>query len=1168
MALKGDLESVPLGDVLQTLFQNEKEGTLKLNGPDYSKSIYCCAAGITLLEPEILTKRRFGDIVVAAGLSSRDELEKILKEFDDNRPIGQILISAGLIEQDTVNRILTIQVEEEIFSLFELSSGEFEFFENEKGSPTAEECGLPLFQVEGVVFEAARRMDEWAFIRKYVGDLDTVFIASGPPTEQDSPEVQKLLFSLNGRKTLRNIADALIASPFDVAKIAAELAKLGRIRPAEKHELLDLAQDLIDNDNIARAGTILKQLRPSLNNIVLGEEDVSSLADLFYKVGDILTATNLLLNKVREANESEAHGDSLTFLKQAHRIAPKDTRILSELAKISENLGDRDNRLQYMVSMAQVHINEEQHEAAIKVCREILEVDPHNLFVIEKMPDCLVNTHEKAEAIEFLEGIVEHLGKKGDPNLIVNIYRKILKIDPARKDIQEKLRKSQKRARTHSKKYLYMVGIAIILIGATFSWFVNTRPEEQSDMDRVAHAAMKLAQNDIQGARAMLLDIMNIIEDEEAKEQAQILLANIDQRASQGDRLKAEIEKKKYFDRLKESHQLVEEGCYDEAIIALKELSKEFDPVAFNKTTKEEAAKIIEGIKMEIPALKNQMNDFTTPAVEEEIVEVYEQYNPIITQEKAKTLSSLAQVLNDVSGEELFEDAVTESLIAEVEETAGKMEDLLDSLRDMEKRLERLTSLSDLSKLYDTAQQMETEGRLDEALVLYTQLVENYGEGTLKEEFTRKREDLQTFFDLLERIEQHTEKEEIEQAYELASGLVRDYEDPAHQDFVKIPVLLTTVPEAAHIRSQGRDLGTSPKVLYLQPDQSMNLSFEYEGYEHTFFVVDWKGGAVREYTLNRKTLFQVKLGGIVEGRPLLSGDSLYCASRSGDLFRLDPESGDILKKFNTRSLSGISCRVIEAHDHIYFNTVEGELWRLNSALELQNKIDLSAGTKCPPLATAHGIISACLDGVLNHHAPDLASSLWKYTGQGKLLATPLLLDGRIYATFTSGEMVCLDLETGKPLWETDTGSKSVVGMTAAQDFLVLCTGDGWVKGFGLSGGKEAWFIELNTYIHLPPMMDGEKVIILANKDVHILKSSDGSRMNGFSLGEEIVAASALDDGFICLGTKEGSLHYRRIDEDKALWVHRSPGAVTASPVLTQGTIFVVDKEGHLSAIER
>ncbi|MBU0755106.1 MAG: DUF4388 domain-containing protein, partial [Planctomycetes bacterium] len=332
MALKGDLTSVPLGDVIQTLFQNEKDGTLKLRGDDFEKSIYCCPKGITLLEPEILNRRRFGDIVVAAKVCTRLELEKALRGNAEDLPVGQVLVNAGIMDQEMVDLILKIQVEEEIFDLFNLSNGEFEFFENE-GNSSVKANGLPLFQVNGMVFEAARRMDEWALIHEYSGDLDSVFVRIEGKEPPDGHDAKKIFKCIDGRSTLQNISDQLIASPFEVAKTVASLARDGLVRLADKHELLALAQDLIDGDEIAAAGTILKKLRPNLNNVILGEEDVSSLANLFYKVGDILTATNLLLNRVKESKKASLHSDSLTFLKQAHRIAPQDIRILKELAQ-------------------------------------------------------------------------------------------------------------------------------------------------------------------------------------------------------------------------------------------------------------------------------------------------------------------------------------------------------------------------------------------------------------------------------------------------------------------------------------------------------------------------------------------------------------------------------------------------------------------------------------------------------------------------------------------------------------------------------------------------------------------------------------------------------------------------------------------------------------------
>ena len=128
-----------------------------------------------LLNPEILKKRRFGDIVVSAGFTDRETLERIAGTMEEGKMLGQTLVEAGLLNEDAVKSIISIQVEEEIFSLFDLAAGEFEFYEEEDGAPPKNTGSLPLFQVEGLVLEAARWQDEWTYIRKQVGDLNAVF---------------------------------------------------------------------------------------------------------------------------------------------------------------------------------------------------------------------------------------------------------------------------------------------------------------------------------------------------------------------------------------------------------------------------------------------------------------------------------------------------------------------------------------------------------------------------------------------------------------------------------------------------------------------------------------------------------------------------------------------------------------------------------------------------------------------------------------------------------------------------------------------------------------------------------------------------------------------------------------------------------------------------------
>ena len=153
MAFKGNLRDVPPADVLQVLLQNEKQGTLRIQGPDSTKHIYCSSEGITLLEPEILKKRRIGDIIVAAKLAAREDVEHAAANMKEGQRLGEALAEAGIIHPDAIHHLLRIQIEEELLSIFDVKSGEFEFIEEEEdGEPHVRE-GLPLFQLDGVVID-------------------------------------------------------------------------------------------------------------------------------------------------------------------------------------------------------------------------------------------------------------------------------------------------------------------------------------------------------------------------------------------------------------------------------------------------------------------------------------------------------------------------------------------------------------------------------------------------------------------------------------------------------------------------------------------------------------------------------------------------------------------------------------------------------------------------------------------------------------------------------------------------------------------------------------------------------------------------------------------------------------------------------------------------------
>ena len=164
VVFKGDIVSASLGEVLQMLFHNEKEGTLRVLGRDLVKSVYCSKKGVTLLNPNILDVQYFSDVVVSAGLAEEELVDKTVKNIKPDQVVHTAFIKAGVLDKHTVKRILALHIEEEIYSLFDLTIGQFEFYKCKDAESLRKKNNLPLIPIESLLIESAKRTDELKYI--------------------------------------------------------------------------------------------------------------------------------------------------------------------------------------------------------------------------------------------------------------------------------------------------------------------------------------------------------------------------------------------------------------------------------------------------------------------------------------------------------------------------------------------------------------------------------------------------------------------------------------------------------------------------------------------------------------------------------------------------------------------------------------------------------------------------------------------------------------------------------------------------------------------------------------------------------------------------------------------------------------------------------------------
>jgi len=241
--LKGDVEILGLGNLLQLLAMNHREGLLTLSRDSDRKTIHFSPKGMRLLSSTMKRINKLGKILLRRKRISKEDLDALLKEQKLlGWKLGQIAVESGLVQKRDVEEGLREQIEEEIFDMFMWKEAAFEFAEGR--APKQEESN-PLAGVTfdanmtGLILEAARRADELLMIRKILSD-DDMSLTKFPFEIQvdelggDIDVVDDILPLINGRRTVREVLNGSIYPRFISMRAIYRLLVLGYIKAHDR----------------------------------------------------------------------------------------------------------------------------------------------------------------------------------------------------------------------------------------------------------------------------------------------------------------------------------------------------------------------------------------------------------------------------------------------------------------------------------------------------------------------------------------------------------------------------------------------------------------------------------------------------------------------------------------------------------------------------------------------------------------------------------------------------------------------------------------------------------------------------------------------------------------------------------------------------------------------
>ena len=177
---------------------------------------------------------------------------------------------------------------------------------------------------------------------------------------------------------------------------------------------------------------------------------------------------------------------------------------------------------------------------------------------------------------------------------------------------------------------------------------------------------------------------------------------------------------------------------------------------------------------------------------------------------------------------------------------------------------------------------------------------------------------------------------------------------------------------------------------------------------------------------------------------------------------------------------------------------------------------------------------------------------WRFKTQGKVISSPAVANGTVYAGSTDHNLYAVDQRTGALKWKFGTGSRLTSSPAVAGGLVFFGSFDGNFYAVEEAGGGLRWKFET----------EGERR--WAERNLH-----------GMQPGGEIVSdawdfylsSPAVFEGTVYFGSGDGFVYALDAASGKLRWKFRTGSVVHASPAIEGGTVFIGSWDSGLYALE-
>jgi len=434
MAFQGDLRNINLATVFQNLQQNMQSGTLRVYREGSERFLYIREGRIAMLSSGVGSETPVGEYLMRAGKITAEDLDSAQKRRRKGARLSGYLARAGSVDDSDIAEAIRQYVEEEIYDLFTWPDGRFEF---EEGEPSEEvfdaeirSAGLQL-DPNGIILEAARRVDEWERINRVVGSLGEIYVVRrermADVESLSDARAKRVAALLDGRRDVAAVIRDSGVGRFAACQALSRLISDRMVRPVSADELRRLAEQAESARAIDEAIRLMrKALELERNDLALRRR----LAELLERSLDRQEAASeykLLANSLIDSGKI---GEAADALRRAVALAPNDVAAREKLFQIMAESGGKTVALEAGLDLAGMYSSLGLNEKARVVLEKLLALGPSDRLAIEnKLVEAQLAVGDVKAAIETRRKIARRFMKSRDYDEAAAEYEKILKLD-------------------------------------------------------------------------------------------------------------------------------------------------------------------------------------------------------------------------------------------------------------------------------------------------------------------------------------------------------------------------------------------------------------------------------------------------------------------------------------------------------------------------------------------------------------------------------------------------------------------------------------------------------------------------------------------------------------------------------------------------------------------